>query len=320
MFALNKLLRPLLSNVFIALNIDNGSCFVRILRQRESCVLEEVDREFRIFDERLPVEVVKFIKSYKRCHPFSYIGLIAKSPMQGVIDMANQDPFTSVELSSKECKILPIKDWGVYIRKCEIVDIQKHFARLGGVDYIFSPFVVMYHTLQEALDSKLRLYVLLERSQVALMVANEGGAYFGGVFAITHQTESGTPQGLSELGDLGLDDEMHALEGLENLGLGGGIEEELDEEVQMEDVSQIIEDITNASALSDIIHGALGEFYANDSYEEGFVEEIVFLDNIGVSQDILSYIHEAVLLDVQRRSFCVQEALLQMMQQEFVRK
>lgn len=318
MFGLNKLLRPLFSNVFIALNIDNGSCFVRILRQRESRVLEEVDREFRIFDEELPVEVVKFIKTYKRRYPFSYVGLVAKTPTQGIIDKGNPDLLTSLGIAPKECKILPIRGWSVYIKKQEILEIQRHFARFGGVDYVFSPFVVMHSALREWLDSKLRLYVLLERSHVALMVANEGGAYFGGLFPIAPE-EQAPAQEIEPLEGLELDEEMHALEGLEDLDLEE-IGQEFEEEGEMEDIGQIIEDITNASALSDTIGRALGEFYANDSYEEGFVEEIVFLDSVGVSQDILSYVHEAMLLDVKYQPFSIQEALLEMIQQEYVRK
>ena len=318
MFGLNKLFRPLFSNVFIALNIDNGSCFVRILRQRESRVLEEVDREFRIFDERLPVEVVKFIKSYKRRYPFSYVGLIAKTPTQGIVSTGELDLLASQGIAPKECKILPIKNWSVYIKKQEILEIQKHFARFGGVDYIFSPFVVMHSALHDWLDSKLRLYVLLERSHVALMVANEWGAYFGGIFPITSE-EQAPIQEIEPLEGLELDGEMHELEDLEDLVLEE-IGQEFQEAGEMEDIGQIIEDITNASALSDIIVRALGELYANDSHEGGFVEEIVFLDSIGVSQDILSYVHGATLFDVKHQPFSIQEALLEMIQQEYARK
>lgn len=315
MFSFGEFFRPFFSSVFIALNIDSNTCFIKILRIKKNTLIEEVDREFKIIGNELPIEVVKFIKSYKRRYPFSYVGTISKTYNQGVFPTKKIDFLDKLGIEVRECKTLKIKDWSVFIKKNEIIDIQKYFSRFGGMDYIFSPFVMMYAFIEKNLDDQFRLYVLYEKSNIALIVANEDSVYFGGYFMVESEAEQMNDSVFLQADQ---NDDMYALDEFEDLDLDFIQDEDKELELDMtKDASRAVSDITKASVIANIIQNSLSEFYTNDFYDEGFAQEVVFLDSIGMPQEILSYIQETTLLDVKRQQFVFQEEVLVMMQKEF---
>lgn len=321
MFGLSKIIRPFFSNVFMAINIDSNICYIKVLRLKESKVVEEFDREFRILDDELPIEMIKFIKNYKRRFPFSYIGVISKTYNQGIFNTKKIDELHKIGIEPTECKILKFKDWCAYIKKTEILEMQKYFSRFGGVDYVFSPFVLMFFSIQNKIDDKLRLYVLCEKSNIALFVANKNNAYFGGYFMIEGEIEQVSRS--STLGTLEnqntQDKDQYSLEEFENLDLGFiQEEEEEDQEIeQIKNVSQTVDDIAKASVIANVIQSSLNEFYANEFYDEGFVEEVVCLDSFDMTSEMVACIQDITMLEVSRQQFFLQEELLSLTQREF---
>lgn len=323
MFGLDKIIRPFFSNVFIAINIDGNLCFVKVLRLKEGKVIEDFDREFKIIGDELPIEMIKFIKNYKRRFPFSYTGVVSKTYNQGVFHIKKLDDIYKIGVEPSECKVLKFKDWCAYIKKYEILEIQKSFSRFGGIDFIFSPFILAFLHIQKELEQSFKLYVLYERSNIALFIANESGVYFGGYFMIEGEVE--------QVGDVGriveedgekLHNDAYSLEEFENLDLGF-IQDEDEDETEIEqnkDVNQAIDDITKASVIVNIIQSSLSEFYTNDFYDENFVEEIVFLDNAKMSPEMLTYIQSATMLETKRQQIFLQDALLALIQKEFGNK
>lgn len=320
MFGLSKIVRPFFSNVFMAINIDSSICTIKVLRLKESKVVEEFDREFKIFDDELPVEMIKFIKSYKRRFPFSYIGVIAKTYNQGVFHTKKIDELHKVGIEPRECKILKFKDWCAYIKKSEIVDMQKYFSRFDGVDYIFSPFVLIFLSVQKKLDSSLRLYILCEKSNIALFIANRDNVYFAGYFMVEGEIEQASRVNgtLLEKQDTKNDDK-YSLEEFENLDLGfiQDEDEEEQETEQIKNANQAIGDIAKASVIANVIQSSLNEFYTNEFYDEGFVEEVICLDSLGMSSEMIACIQDITMLEVSRQQFFLQDELLALTQQEF---
>ncbi|WP_104697508.1 MULTISPECIES: hypothetical protein [unclassified Helicobacter] len=324
MFGLNKIIRPFFSNVFIAVNIDENLCFVKVLRLKEGRVIEDFDREFKIIGDELPVEMIKFIKNYKRRFPFSYVGVISKTYNQGVFHIKKLDEIYKIGIEPSECRVLKFKNWCAYIKRHEIIETQRYFSRFGGVDFIFSPFILAFLHIQKELDQSFKLYVLYERSNIALFIANEAGVYFGGYFMV----EGEVGRQVSDIGQIveeergALQDDPYSLDEFENLDLGFiQDEDEEDAEVdQNKDANQTIDDITKASIIVNIIQSSLNEFYTNDFYDENFVEEIIFLDNVKMSSEMLTYIQNVTMLETKRQHFFLQEQLLMLIQKEFGNK
>ncbi|CBG39508.1 hypothetical protein [Helicobacter mustelae] len=317
MFGLDKSLRPLFSNVFILINIDAFICSVKVLRIKENKTVEHLDKEFKILEGQLPMDVIKFVKNYKRRYPFSYLGVMAKTYNQGVYHPKKLEILESSGVDIKDCQTLKVDTWGVYIKKSEIQSIQKEFERFGGVDYIFSPFIVSWLFLKKELDTSLRLYILYEKSNIAIMIADCKEAYFAGYFMIgseisqaqehlkyAHNPLENTFDMMEELEELGDFEDFHFLD-------------EENEEEEKKHVEQTIYDITQVSVVSDIIKNSLNEFYSNDLYEERFVEEIVILDSVGIMEENLKTISDAILLDIKKKRIDLNAELLNVMRLEF---
>ncbi|MCE3038852.1 hypothetical protein LW133_06145 [Helicobacter sp. faydin-H8] len=314
MFGFNKILRSLFSNTFIAINIDGNICYVKVLRLKEGRIVEDFSKEFKILEGQLPFELIKFIKNYKRRYPFSYIGVMAKTYNQGVYNPQRPEILESNGVNIRECKVLKFDNWNAYIKKNEIEEIQKQLDRFGGVDYIFSPFVITYLAIKKELDSKSRLYILYEKSNIAILIANCDEVYFAGYFMIESEISQAQEE-VKYANDLleNTFDIMEELEDFEDF-------EDFDffnENKEEEEVEQTIQDMNQASIVAGIIQNSLNEFYSNDLYEEKFVEEIVILDNVGISNEGLKYIADTTLMDIKKEQFDLMQELLAIIQVEF---
>lgn len=323
MLGFDRIIRPLFSNVFIAINIDNNNCQIRVLRTKKERIFEEVEREFNIIDNLLPMAAIRFIESYKKRYPFCYIGVIAKTYNQSVFHIKKIKELGKLGVDIREYKALKFKDWGVYIKKNEVDDIQRFFKKLHGVDYIFSPFVLIYKSISSRLDSVLRLYVLQEKSNIALFVANAKSVYFGGYFMVEsdmgkENEEASLPVIAPKEETTDLLDEFEDL----NFDFIQDVDVDVDAHLDTKDeitqgASEAVDELTKAAVIASIIQNSITEFYNNDYYEEKFVEEIVFLDNVGMMEETLSYIEQVTLLPVSRWQFTLIEELLEIIQQEF---
>ena len=318
MLGLYRAIRPLFSNVFIAINIDNGNCHIHILRVKKDRVIEEIEREFKIIDGALPINAIRLIETYKK-YPFSYVGIIAKTYNQNIFHTSKIDSLNEIGIDITEYKMLKFQGgWGVYIKRNEINEIQKIFSKIYGVDYIFSPFFIIYQVIQETLDDTLRLYILQEKSNIAILIADKLKVYFGGYFLI----ESEVRDEKNETPPLDSMIEKHEdpLDEFEDLSLdfiqeADKTDEDFSQDTQ--EASQAVDELTKASTIVSIIQNSLNEFYSNDFYDEGFVQEVVFLDNTAMIPETLSYIEQATLLDVKRQQINLMDELLEAIQMEF---
>lgn len=321
MLGFDRLVRSLFSNVFIAINIDDSSCHIRILRTKKDRVIEEIERDFDIVDGLLPVVAVRFIERYKKHYPFCYVGVIAKTYNQNVFQVRKIKEINKLGVDIKEYKALKLGDWGVCIKKNEIDEIQNFFKKVRGVDYIFSPFALMYQGISAKLDSVLRLYVLQEKSNIALFIANSSNVYFGGYFMV--ESDMDKEKNSTSFSPIVMKkEEVDPLDEFEDLDFD--FIQDMDTEIRFDareenfqEVSQAVNELTKAAVIAGIIQNALAEFYSNDYYEERFVEEIVFLDNVNMMEEALKHIEQVMLLPVSRWQINLYEELLEMIRREF---
>ncbi len=325
MFGFYKLIRPLFSDVFIAINVDDNICQIRVLRTKKEKILEEVEKEFKIIDRVLPYDAVRFIENYKKHYPFCYIGVVSKTQDQNIFHVSKIKELPKIGVDIREYRTLAIGDWGIYIKKSEIDRIQRFFGKFHGVDYIFSPFVLLYKRIKDRLEPELKLYVLQEKTHIAMLVANKDDVYFSKFLSVemlesgargvenplffNNETGGGSTFGGFE--DLDLDF-------MRDLDFKEEGEPRVDEsEKRAQEASVVVDEISRAAVVAGIIQEALSEFYDNEFYEEGFVEEIVFLDNIEMKQEAADYIQQTLLLPVQRMQIKLMEDVLESVQQEF---
>ncbi|PAF41192.1 hypothetical protein BKH45_07905 [Helicobacter sp. 11S03491-1] len=327
----SRLIRNFFSNVFIGVNVDSKICSLKVMRIKDGKVIEDFNREFKTIDNEVSMDAIKLIRSYQEKYPFTYLSAMSKNYNQGIINKEKKEDLSKYGINPKECNILDFNTWKVYIKNSAIQENAARFSKINGIDFLFSPFIVIYHRIKNKIGSKTSLYVLQERSSVSLLVADLEGIYFGGYFMVEGEVEDmeieqeslekkdfHTDLPTMDYKDEDLDDEIDDLVDLDSEFFIDKLNEKLLLDNQEEDSSKDkVNDLTKISIVSNIIQNSLREFYSNELYESKFIEEIVILDAYGISDGALNYLGENTMIETSKISVCIVDELVGLSKIEF---
>lgn len=170
-------LTNLYQKVLISINIDAHTCKILTTYINKS---NSEEKTFEAVNGSLSNKAVRYIKNIKARFPFSYVSTISKSKTQGLINGNNLIVFERFNLSPNSLNIMLInKQWFVYIAKTDMIKHKESFVNIGGSDFLFSSFCLLYENIKSNLHSSKKLYVLQERSSSVLMIADSSDVYFG---------------------------------------------------------------------------------------------------------------------------------------------
>lgn len=302
---------------------------------KNKAVKSTITKEFRIVDKELPIEASKLIKSYKRKYPFTYLSAMSKTYNQGLAHCTKKGDLAKFGINPKTSKIVEMPNgWIFYIQQLAIDENRVKYIRALGLDFLFSPFVLVYESIKESLSSSLELFVLQERGSITLFIADKDGVYFGGFFMMGNELESGDDgdlvaielKSVKEMSDLdsiiGSIDELHEigeLEGLdEELIRKEFAPEELESNTQESETSRLdgLKDLARASNASEILKNSISEFYSNPIYSARFIESVVILDSYGMTDQAIEHMRTALMLDVSIRRVDIPDMLISIAQND----
>lgn len=330
-FDFSGIFRPLFSSVFIGVNIDGKVCSVKMLRVKDSKPIESINKDFRTVNNELPIDAIKFIKIFTKKYPFTYVSAMSKTYNQGVVKDTPKEENKDTgkfEINPKESSILDLKNWKIYINNSSIKENTDKYSKIDGLDYLFSPFLLIYNKIEQDLDEKTTLYVLQERNGISLLVADKENIYFGGYFIVENEIdEIGLTQTPAEKvfddslftindDDENFDDEMKDLDDLDSEYFIDKLNEKLLNEKE-EGAKEKVEDIAKIGIITNIIQSSLREFYSNETYESKFIEKILILDTYGMSEQALNYLKENTMIDTHKISFSIPDSLINLSTLEF---
>ncbi len=334
---LSSFLRPFFSTAFIGVDVDGRFCKVYVLARKNGQTKEEFCKEFKAFDNKLPAEAAKLIRAYKRKYPFTYLGSISKTYNQGVIDTTQRVKLSKFGIKPDENLFIRMRNWACYIQKRAVAESRARYLQALGLDFLFSPFIMIYTIIaHKMLRTRNCLYVLQQRSNISLLVADKKNVFFGGYFPLS-----------SDLEGIGDDDNEHSeissILDMKNIdGLAGTSPEELrelgeldgiDEEVLEQEIApkelknrkkaqgeqariEELRDLARANDTSEIITNCVSEFYSNDMYKSDFLDKIILLDTYGISNQAVEHIRNSLLMDIEVRPVDVTKTLIELMQRE----
>ncbi|HCZ18554.1 hypothetical protein [Wolinella succinogenes] len=329
------------STLIIGVNVDSRNCYTRVLTLKKGKILHDELKEFRTVPGDIPIEAAKFIRKLRKKHPFTYVATLSHSIHQGAIDTIRADEYLKFGIRSNEVRSVIVQEaWSAYISREGIAEARGKFAKSQGVDFLFSPFALLYEGIKGRLDEKKRLYVLQQQSDLALAIMNAKGLYFGGFFILESEMEASTekkPEEEMALGETPLEPASpakitEALSALDNELEEIGELEELDDSVMIEDFEEheaplpkhnekeeersALDDFARAISVAKFIKDSLSEFYKNEVYRSDFIDEIVILDTYGISSGALTYLKNTLLIDIKTHALDVTSSLVKMAELE----
>lgn len=327
---ISKLFESLYTKVFINIIVENLQTVVYVEVCSSSSVLQSMHKYFDT--TAMNTRMYEFIHAYYKESPFCYISILDKSPLQGAIptcDVKEMSKYCDINSSEYRCFS---KDWAFYTSEYDLEAI-KHEYRSIGVDFIFSPFVIMANFFKDKIDNTLSMFVLLEDNYISFSVFDNSKLLYAEYLNMEHHKESDELLMESPLED----DELDGID-LEEIDIdddSGGFDdftniedldssEAIDEFSQEQEIKETItkEEYSPTDGFNEdyqrfsLIKGALSTFYKDPKYNSKFIESIYIADGVGVTNDLKNYLEEEMFLSVYVRKIDLAVALCDMAKAE----
>ena len=317
---LSKFFEALYNKVFVNIVVKHSSTDIYIELCSKNGV---VDSEQNSFDSlTLNSEIIEFISSYTKETPYYYISILDMSIDQGALPTCSKNRlsyFYNVSASEHKCCD---ETWTYYTSKTDIYEIEKKYKKIG-VDFIFSPFILLSNFFVDKIKSHVAMYILIQDSHLSLSIFENGTLLYGEHLDMETSGKSDDillSQDMSEDDDISLEngidlEDVDVIDEMEDLDDFGDIEdldslEEIDEFSENQDIEeefyeaeeQIVEsddsDFNEDYQRFTLIQNALGHYYHDDKYEGKFVENVYIADGVGISNDLKRYLEEEMYLNV----------------------
>jgi len=346
---LSTLIKNLYQQVFIGIVVQHTQIKVCVQMLKGKKIEKEISKSFEISQSKPNAELNTFVKKYMDESPFSYVSVLNDALTQGALptcSMHEAEDFSDLGSCVTLCNE---NDWMVYAEKSELNALQKRFS-VTGLDFIFSPFLVLSHFFADKLEGKASLLVLIQKDFLSLSVFCEGNLLFAQHYNMTDAVEDET---LSEeidesteeslgfdlddedtlsinLDDIDALDELDALDDLDNL-------DDLDDLDELDDIEDFEESLNDAVEESEIaleeaknrheskidnfsdeykhfqiIQGALNQFYADEKYNNQFVEDVYIANTSEEGQDLVKFLEEELFVSVYKRYIEIEKELVTM--------
>ena len=107
-------LSPLFSKVFIAINVDASTCSIKLIRVKNTNILESFTKEFKTSENNIPMDAIKIVRKYRKEYPFTYVSVMIKSLAQGVV-LQNDKKIYCLAVLSWENAVLPHQNILMYL-------------------------------------------------------------------------------------------------------------------------------------------------------------------------------------------------------------
>ncbi len=336
----SNIVQKYFSNLFISIVAENNSYRVlcKVIKNSKQKVKFEKVFPIKPNAEFLSSEIKEYINQLQEKYNFTYIAFLLDSMGQGAIKGIQAEDFSKFSVDAKNVKSIKFDTWLAYASFIDINWITKIYANVG-IDFIYSPFALLYHLLSEhKLKEKATLYVLNQEESITFAIFKAKTLNFGVFYKIVKEdgldssegtedweaeAEAEDVENLAALDEESQEEELSDLEDLSKLdSLDGDYENDtfIDSD-DYSDNSNLQNDLNEDININDIelygrdlhifkfISRALKEYYSNQAYESDFIEKIVIFDSYDMSKEMIQSLEEDLCFDLEMHKVNVNEVV-----------
>ena len=340
---LGRFFESLYNKVFVNIVVDRSKSTVYI----ELCSKEKVVSSYEeVFQTTsLDNDMLDFISTYTVESPYHYISILDKSTIQGAIPTCAKNKIGFYEdVSSVEHKCFD-KKWMYYTSQEELYALERSYDKLG-IDFIFSPFVLLADFFADKINDYTAMYILVEDNYISLSVFEDGKLLFSEHLDLEHtesdelliyEDEDDEDISIDLDDDEGIDlEDIDAIDDLDSLDDFGDIEdldsiEDIDEFAESKDIEEEFhESVTEEEMPTNeadgfnedyqrfsLIQSSVNRFYQSEKYDSLFIENVYIADGVGVSHDLKRYLEEEMFLSVYIRHVDLATRVCELAKSEF---
>lgn len=341
---LNKILKSLYFKVFINVIVEHSqtTVYTRIYSKKGEVSHDEIT----FASTKLTQELYEYIVNFTKESPYHYISFLDPSKDQGALPTCDKNKLSYYQdLTTAEYKCIN-KQFSIYTSKTELDNLKKKYEDIG-IDFIFSPFIVLGNFFKDKTQSSMAMFVLMRETAISVAVFENSELLFAQHLDIELDCQIQNLD-LEELDedekeiDLELDDEQGII--LDDLDIDGDLEnfsdiadldnlEDIDEFSEAKDLEEelykdSVHSVDNTATEDEnshfnedyqrfsLIQSAINNFYTDPKYQGNFLENIYIADNVGVSNDLRRYLEEEIFLNVYIRKIDVASEVCDLAKEE----
>ncbi len=187
-----------LANKFFALLYDIA--LINIIKKPDSVIVYieihsrkkrklSTEKTFILNDSYSDKLLFDYIKQFSEDTPFYYIATIDKSSDQGAIPTCNKHKMQNFkDLSTSQYMCIDDK-WVCYTSKIDLEE-QIDFMQDIGLDFLFSPFIIIKEFFKDKISGAAALYVLLQDDFITVAVFQNSQLVYGDYIDMSLEVES----------------------------------------------------------------------------------------------------------------------------------
>jgi hypothetical protein len=316
---ISKLLKNIYPIIYvnIVVGLHKTKVYIEVVSRNK--VIDYAANSFKTLS--INEKMLAFILSYTSDSPYFYISLLDKSSSQGAIGSCSKK-LMSKYYDLENSKYMCTKDkWAYYTSSYDLQKSENRYKEIG-LDFIFSPFLVLSLFFKNKIDSRFAMYILIEETFLSLCVFNNGKLLFAIQLGMEHKhsdesdllVDSESEEDNFTLDDIDieesktdfLEDDFSNIEDLSNID--EFVEFKDDKDVNTKETQENIVKVSSSSGFNEdyqrftLIQNAVNSYYKDDRYESEFIENVYIADNIRVSRDLKKYLEEEMFLKVAIRN------------------
>ncbi|NPA81156.1 MAG: hypothetical protein GXO31_00940 [Epsilonproteobacteria bacterium] len=330
--SLSKKIKRFITHQFIAVILHKEECHIRIDLKKNGKTLKENEVTFvPDKDMNLTSDMEEFFKNALKQYKHTYIGVLLPSAAQGAFKGCESERFSTFNIDINNVKRICIEGlWSVYASNIEINWIKNIFKNVD-IDFIYSPFVILYSYIKEEKKEKgATIYILNEGKSLTIIIMKGEKFLYGAFFDLENRKEDVLEE-LEKEGDV--EEDSIILDDLEADNMFKELED-LDEIADFEDLDNItppddldIEEMLGgglieseyAKTIVDNIKSSMKDFYDNPLYESSFVEFAKIYEYESVDYKVVDYLENELLLDVEVKKVDILKRMNELSEEEILK-
>ena len=312
-----RFLRKFFKTAFIGIVVDDDKCEICTKTYKGSKELTSVSKSFQLQNNAFPTTLTASIEQTYKDNPYVYTSTLLTTINQGAISECSKEAYTKFQVETRNVQSLCINGkWAVYTSKTDIDSIENKYDKLGGIDFVFSPIVILERFFAKELSQNSVIMTALKlKSIVCVAVFDNKKLLYSSFMSIKSPEHAGPAEetkaggiedffdedGVHELNDnsmVDLDDLSIELDEEAMQPLSDNIEDE-GMKNQKPSLPVSLEDAGNNLKLADFIKDSFNEFYKNPVYESAFIDKVYIADPYENSNDTKLILENELLLSVQ---------------------
>ncbi len=322
---LSTLFGNMFTRVFVNIVVSRSSTLVYIEISNKKDVIKKVDEVFGTTS--LSNKMYSFIESYIKETPFYYISFLDTSEFQGMAPTCSSreiSKFFDVNVHKYLCYS---NKYAFYTLKSDLQLLQKAYSKIG-IDFIFSPFIILTRIFQDKVDKSAAMYILVEDTRISLavfdssellyaeyMVLEQNGQTYDLLNeAIATDYESLDFDGTIDLDNMNADldmgdldsfgdfDDIEDLDTLEDMDDFSDVKTKNEKAVTLAKKTNPVKDetptLTEDYARFLLIQNSLNTFYNDEKFASAFIEKVFIASGVDSGTDLKKYLEEEIFLNV----------------------